>query len=69
MPKENTAENRHILSEPLHEASGYCPNCHSVTYFSTDKERGYHKICPNCGCAEHLNRRPLMFDRQLRQWL
>ena len=69
MLKDNTAENNRILSEPRLETSGYCPTCHSIVFFMADKERGYYKQCPNCGLAEHLNRRALRFDRQSRQWL
>jgi len=69
MPLENTAEKKGILSEPLQETSGYCSNCHSIVFFTADKELGYYKQCPSCGHAEHLNRRFLRFDRQSRQWL
>jgi len=69
MPKENSAENKRILSEPLQEASGFCPHCHGIVYFMVDKERGYYKRCPTCGHAEHLDRRPLNFDKKSRQWL
>ena len=69
MPKDNALENNRILSEPLHDTSGYCPNCHSIVLFMADKQRGYYKQCPNCGCMEHLNRRPLRFDKNSRQWL
>ncbi len=69
MPKEDTAENKRVLSEPLQETSGFCPSCHNIAHFIVDKELGYYKQCPNCGHAEHLNRRPLRFDKQTRQWL
>jgi ribosomal protein S27AE len=69
MPKDNTAENQRILSEPLYETSGYCPQCRNVVFFMADKDRGYYKQCPSCGHAEHLNRRTLKFDKQSRQWL
>jgi hypothetical protein len=69
MPKDSTTENTRILSEPLHETSGYCSNCHSIVFFMTDRKRGHYKQCPNCGYIEHLDRRSLRFDKQMRQWL
>ncbi len=69
MPRDHTAENRGISLGPLHEISGYCPNCRSITFFTVDKELGYYKQCPKCGYAEHLHRRFLRFDRHSRQWL
>jgi hypothetical protein len=68
MTKGNILEPGVISAEPLHEANGYCPICHSVANFTVDKGLGYRKQCPNCGNTEHLRPRILRFDRHLRQW-
>jgi ribosomal protein L33 len=65
----NQTQNKSILSEPLNETSGYCRDCRSVVLFKADKAQGYYKYCPACGRTEHLDRRPLKFDRNSRQWL
>jgi hypothetical protein len=68
MATKNTLEPRIISSEPLHEASGYCPLCHSIAHFTVNKGLGYRKQCPKCGNTEYLRPRVLKFDRHLQQW-
>ncbi|MFA5309094.1 MAG: hypothetical protein WC370_06365 [Dehalococcoidales bacterium] len=68
MTTVKTLEFSKIIAEPLHEANGYCPRCHSVAHFTVDKGFGYLKRCPSCGNLEYLRPRVLKFDQRSRQW-
>ncbi|HUT68767.1 MAG TPA: hypothetical protein VMW86_09525 [Dehalococcoidales bacterium] len=68
MTTENAVETNVIVSEPLDDSTGYCTECHSITFFMVDKKLGYYKHCPNCGNIQYLHRRFLRFDRRSRQW-